>query len=253
MANLQTHLAPESKRLPAMEPGLDSCVGTCGPQTDPENRVGVIVRRALTGECLVAALQAADPSSSYKRLSSMSEWLHSYKPGRKVLTVLYVEAEEGKQFGAGLERSVEELRRHDPIATFSILSTEEEESPDNVVKALELGAQGYLTTNHPLMVVVQAFKIMIVGGIYIPASSLLKLSTNSPKRRSFLTNISALSPQELKIAKGLRRGAPNKAIAYDLGICEGTVKVHVRSMMKKLKTKNRTEIAFLMSQIDLKS
>ena len=36
---------------------------------------------------------------------------------------------------------------------------------------------------------------------------------------------------------------PTKVIAYELGMCESTVKVHVRRIMKKLNAKNRTDVA----------
>jgi DNA-binding NarL/FixJ family response regulator len=49
--------------------------------------------------------------------------------------------------------------------------------------------------------------------------------------------------------EGIRRGKPNKIIAYELNMCESTVKVHVRAIMKKLKATNRTEVAFKTSAL----
>ncbi|MGU3537814.1 LuxR C-terminal-related transcriptional regulator, partial [Methylobacterium sp. A54F] len=48
--------------------------------------------------------------------------------------------------------------------------------------------------------------------------------------------------------RALRKGTPNKIIAYELNMCESTVKVHVRNIMKKLKAKNRTEVAYLTNR-----
>jgi DNA-binding NarL/FixJ family response regulator len=45
----------------------------------------------------------------------------------------------------------------------------------------------------------------------------------------------------------LRQGKANKQIAYELNMREGTVKVHIRNIMRKLKAKNRTEVAILAS------
>ena len=47
----------------------------------------------------------------------------------------------------------------------------------------------------------------------------------------------------------LRRGKANKIIAYELNMCESTVKVHIRNIMKKLKAKNRTEVAYLANKL----
>ena len=58
-----------------------------------------------------------------------------------------------------------------------------------------------------------------------------------------------LSRQELKILQGLTNGDPNKIIAHHLGITEATVKVHVKTILRKLGTTNRTKAAiFAISQ-----
>jgi DNA-binding NarL/FixJ family response regulator len=56
-----------------------------------------------------------------------------------------------------------------------------------------------------------------------------------------------LTARQAEVAKALRRGTANKVIAYELGMCESTVKVHVRNIMRKLKARNRTEVAFMMN------
>ena len=47
----------------------------------------------------------------------------------------------------------------------------------------------------------------------------------------------------MKVVHAIQKGKSNKIIAYDLCICESTVKVHVRNIMTKLKAKNRTDVA----------
>ena len=49
------------------------------------------------------------------------------------------------------------------------------------------------------------------------------------------------------MVEAIRQRKPNKIIAYELNMCESTVKVHVRAIMKKLKARNRTEVAYLYS------
>ena len=49
------------------------------------------------------------------------------------------------------------------------------------------------------------------------------------------------------MVEAIRQGKPNKIVAYELNMCESTVKVHVRAIMKKLKARNRTEVAYLYS------
>ena len=52
-----------------------------------------------------------------------------------------------------------------------------------------------------------------------------------------------VTARELAVIRAIQKGKSNKVIAYELNMCESTVKVHVRNIMKKLKAKNRTEVA----------
>ena len=52
---------------------------------------------------------------------------------------------------------------------------------------------------------------------------------------------SPLSPRELAVPQQLMRGAASKLIATQLGICEAAVKVHLKSMFRKLSVQNRMQ------------
>ena len=47
----------------------------------------------------------------------------------------------------------------------------------------------------------------------------------------------------MAVIRALQQGKSNKVIAYELNICESTLKVHVRNLMQKMKAKNRTDLA----------
>jgi len=84
------------------------------------------------------------------------------------------------------------------------------------------------------------------GGVYVPASSVVAAKHSdddigAPKR--FCNGM--FTARQAAVVEALRRGKANKIIAYELKMRESTVKVHVRSIMKKLKAKNRTEVAFM--------
>jgi DNA-binding NarL/FixJ family response regulator len=59
-----------------------------------------------------------------------------------------------------------------------------------------------------------------------------------------------VTAREAAVIRALQQGKPNKVIAYELNMCESTVKVHVRNLMKKMKAKNRTDLA-MKAQIAL--
>jgi DNA-binding NarL/FixJ family response regulator len=51
------------------------------------------------------------------------------------------------------------------------------------------------------------------------------------------------------VVEAVRHGKANKVIAYELNMRESTVKVHIRNIMRKLKARNRTEVAFLTNNL----
>ena len=57
------------------------------------------------------------------------------------------------------------------------------------------------------------------------------------------------TPRQAAVAHALRRGKANKIIAYELNMCESTVKIHIRNILKKLKATNRTEAAFKLNAL----
>lgn len=71
----------------------------------------------------------------------------------------------------------------------------------------------------------------------IASHSRLVSSPSEPKASS------PLSPRESAVLEKLRGGGSNKDIANDLGICEATVKVHLRTCFQKIGVKNRTQAA----------
>ena len=125
------------------------------------------------------------------------------------------------------------------------------DEPAEILAALEIGARGYIPTNVNVRVAAEAIGLARAGGIFVPASSILRLrevihaasSNTSPTLSGMFTT------REAGVVEALRQGKPNKIIAYELNMCESTVKVHVRNIMKKLKATNRTEIAYKVREM----
>jgi two-component system nitrate/nitrite response regulator NarL len=64
-----------------------------------------------------------------------------------------------------------------------------------------------------------------------------------PSDQGRSANASSLSPRERDIVKRLVRGEPNKMIGHGLNITAGTVKVHLKAILRKLSVENRTQVA----------
>ena len=80
------------------------------------------------------------------------------------------------------------------------------------------------------------------GGTYLPVECVLAAKVYSAQTASNNSN-GTFTSRELAVIQAIRRGKSNKIIAYQLNMCESTVKVHVRHIMKKLHARNRTEVA----------
>jgi DNA-binding NarL/FixJ family response regulator len=128
------------------------------------------------------------------------------------------------------------------------------EDLSNVMSALSQGTRGYISTDMSLDVAIEALSLVRAGGQFVPASCIIGMghaAAGAPvdHLQSSLSNI--LTARQTAVVKALCQGKANKIIAYELKMKESTVKVHVRNIMKKLKAKNRTEVAYITNQLVL--
>ena len=109
--------------------------------------------------------------------------------------------------------------------------------------AHSLGAKGYIPNTTNFEVAAAAVRFILAGGTYVPVDCVLAsdLSAHSATQESGSSIV--LTEREIGVVKAIQQGKSNKIIAYQLCITEATVKVHVRNIMKKMKAKNRTDIA----------
>jgi two-component system nitrate/nitrite response regulator NarL len=108
--------------------------------------------------------------------------------------------------------------------------------------ALEAGAEGYLTRNRTIEALAQALRLVAVGEKVFP-SDLAALMTARPGNGAGATGPRGISVRETQILQYLLAGESNKAIARHLNITEATVKVHLKSLLRKISCANRTQAA----------
>jgi DNA-binding NarL/FixJ family response regulator len=126
-----------------------------------------------------------------------------------------------------------------------------------VTLAFGLGARGYLPTSLAISQVTAIVRFMAQGGAYVPANI---LGTSFETHRSAPTQIPdeterpwRFSPRQLQVLERLNEGKQNKVIAYELGMAESTVKVHIRHIMKKLTARNRTQVVLMTKKMPSKT
>jgi two-component system, NarL family, nitrate/nitrite response regulator NarL len=115
---------------------------------------------------------------------------------------------------------------------------------EDLMAALQAGADGYLLKDMEPEDLMQQLAEAARGKITI-SERLTQLLVTSLRDRSRPTSLTeaGLTEQESRILDQLVDGKSNKLIARDLGIAEGTVKVHVKHLLKKLNLRSRVEAA----------
>jgi two-component system nitrate/nitrite response regulator NarL len=139
------------------------------------------------------------------------------------------------------------LREQGITVPITILTTSEEER--DLVECLRTGAQGYLLKDmDPDELVAALHKIVSGESVVAPqlAGTLAKALQQKPSTQtSSDTPLADLTPREREIIAHLAEGQSNKAIARDLGISDGTVKLHVKAILRKLNVRSRVEAAVI--------
>jgi Response regulator containing a CheY-like receiver domain and an HTH DNA-binding domain len=116
--------------------------------------------------------------------------------------------------------------------------------------AIECGARGYVLKSSNGEILKHVLPLVLSGELYVPAQAVANEEAGEGYEGSpldeagdFNPDFKSLTPRETQVLKLLTLGYSNKEIARSLGMLEGTVKVHVKSIMKKLGVNNRTQAA----------
>ncbi|WP_158046716.1 LuxR C-terminal-related transcriptional regulator [Skermanella pratensis] len=134
---------------------------------------------------------------------------------------------------------LQQLRDTYPAARIVVLA--DDMSVDMLREAMGGGADGFLIKNVSPEALIQSLQLIMLGEKVFPtnlAAMLLDINAPSPQN-----SIRGLSPREQEILQSLVTGASNKMIAIRLGITEATVKVHLKTLLRKIDVNNRTQAA----------
>ncbi len=118
------------------------------------------------------------------------------------------------------------------------------DSGEDVVAALRGGVDGYLLKDMEPEAMLEALQAVAAGRVVIPQqlNHLLAAALRSESRPQS-TGAAGLTEQETRILEKIAEGLSNKQIGRELDIAEGTVKVHVKHILRKLDLRSRVEAA----------
>lgn len=121
------------------------------------------------------------------------------------------------------------------------------DSNEDVIKAISLGADGYLLKDSDPDELLEQIKKAVHGKMVLSdaVNAALAEAIRRPVEKP-VSDISSLTNRELEILQLIAKGRSNKLIARELDISDGTVKVHVKHLLKKLNLRSRVEAAVWM-------
>jgi DNA-binding NarL/FixJ family response regulator len=130
----------------------------------------------------------------------------------------------------GIE-AIQAILKKAPKARIVVLSTYG--GDEDIFKALKAGAKTYLLKDSPREQLLESIRAVHRGQLSIPSAIGARLAAH--------LGAPALTHRETEVIKLMAAGKSNKEIGTSLGVTEGTVKIHVGHILKKLGVTGRTE------------
>lgn len=225
----------------------DNALKNPRPNGTPRTARFVIVeKQRLWQECLSHSIRQLHPGVSLVCCDSIEGYLasgpSSNAPDAVILCLIQSEMLEAETLAAA--RRLVKAAAPVPVVVLSDC-----EEIGQMAAVLECGVNGYIPASVGLKAIVDAIRTAASGGFLLTGHALEDLRQAILKEKPAEAPCAdGLTSRQSAVAEALRQGKPNKAIAFELGMCENTVKVHVRNILKKLNVINRTEAAFKLNQ-----
>lgn len=196
-------------------------------------RVAVIDDHPVVRFGLAAIVNTQPDMSVVAQAGSGEEALELFRKHQPDITLMDLRLP-----GMGGAEAIRAIRQEFPTSRFIVLTTYE--GDEDIHKALEAGAQGYLLKGMSQNELLKAIRVVRSGLRFIPTRVSKTLDARPPN--------SALSPREHQVLELIVKGLSNKEIAAILEITEGTVKWHMNIILSALNVTDRTQAAITALQ-----
>ncbi|WP_192936868.1 response regulator transcription factor [Sinorhizobium meliloti] len=201
--------------------------------------------RALGRECLARTLINHGLAMDVAAYGSIDDWREMKDNCPPVAAVLFnIGARQDGEIATDIPTLASEFRPA-PVVVLS-----DSDDIAQILQVLEGGAKGFIPTSVGVDVCIEAIGLAIAGGVFVPASSVGAARHLIETEKHVAPPLAGMfTIRQAEVVEALRKGKANKIIAYELNLRESTVKVHIRTIMKKLKATNRTEVACKLNEM----
>ncbi len=156
--------------------------------------------------------------------------------------------------------ALERLRQRYPAVPTVVLSASED--PATVTRAIETGAMGFIPKTTSSQLLLNALRLVLAGGVYLPTEVLrqhqgtpepaLRLAVEASDSGQMLSpRAIGLTARQSDVLALMVHGKSNKLICRELGLAEGTVKIHVTAILRALNVSNRTQAVIAVGKLGL--
>ncbi|MEK8085187.1 response regulator transcription factor [Aquabacterium sp. A3] len=153
-----------------------------------------------------------------------------------------------------------EFRTRYPALPIVVISASDR--PSDVIRAIDLGAMGFVPKRASNETLFEALQQVLSGGVYVPPMNMGEAGFGADgmsgvqgqavqagyQTAPSLADLS-LTPRQTDVLNLLLKGQPNKLIARELGLSVETVKDHVAAVLRALGVNSRTQAVIAVSQI----
>jgi DNA-binding NarL/FixJ family response regulator len=231
-----TELPDTADRSEGIGLHTSSAVGTI-----TDGFIALIENRTFIRECIRRSMQSAFPL----QIQTFSETIELQRKCHKLPKLILLSAiEDNRVASANVFKILSQIAPRIPVIVLAYNNDSE-----MAKAAICHGAKGYIPITLGFDITIEAVRFVLAGGTYVPIDYLLMRTWPPDAPSQPLPASGTVTARELAVVRAIQHGKSNKVIAYELGMCESTVKVHVRRVMKKLKAKNRTEVAIKSSEL----
>lgn len=197
--------------------------------TRPGLRIAIADDHPLVRAALASALATVAPEVQFVEAASHSDML-ALVDRVPALDLLLMDLHMPGSNGVEGVRAVRARMPHVPLVVVSA-----EDDVAVVHTLLAIGISGFIPKTDSPAVIASAVRLVLAGGVYVP--SMLVSTLRAPAAAAANTG---LTERQMDVVRLLARGLSNKVIARELGVSEGTVKVHLLATFRVLGVCNRT-------------
>jgi DNA-binding NarL/FixJ family response regulator len=152
------------------------------------------------------------------------------------------------------------VRADHPSIPVVVLSASD--ARENVMRAIDLGAMGFIPKSSSNQVMLGALRLVLSGGVYLPPAALMHdggsertggagVAMPSARDSGVTARDLGLTERQAQVLGLILQGKPNKLICRELDLAEGTVKIHVAAILRALNVSTRTQAVIEASRLGL--